>query len=193
MTDIDSATTEKDVTINKVLFAGTVGVGKTTAVKTVSDAAALTTDVKATDATRDIKDSTTVAMDFSAIWLEDWLKVLVYGTPGQARFDFMWSVLSEGSTALVLLVDDSSDTIMEDIQVYLDGFSTLVQQSRLVLGVTRVNSHSDSSDASLKRYRDYFEKRQLSVPVLEADPRSRHDVIVLIRAAIATAQFARTQ
>ena len=190
MNNSEDAAPEPGVVINKVLFAGTVGVGKTTAVKAVSDAAVLTTDAAATDSTQIIKDSTTVAMDFSAVWLEDSIKVHVYGTPGQARFDFMWTVLSKGTTALVLLVDDSSDTIMADMQVYLDGFASLVQENRLVVGVTRVHAEGGSTDSALRRYRDFFKQKNLSVPVLEADPRSRHDVIVLIRAAIATAQFA---
>ena len=170
----------------KVLVAGPVGVGKTTAVRAASDKSILTTDVLPSDATRQLKNSTTVAMDFSVIWLDDRLKVHLYGTPGQERFDFMWDVLSEGTAGVILLVDDSSGNVFADMQAYLNAFEPLITRRRLVVGVTRLQ---DSNDAGLQRYRDYFMQRSMLVPVLEADPRSRHDIIVLIRASLATAQL----
>jgi len=64
----------------------------------------------------------------------------------------------------------------------------MLHESKLVVGVTRLQSRNDSE---LQPYRHYFKHLGFNVPVLEADPRSRHDVIVLIRAALANAQFGR--
>ncbi len=174
--------------VRKVLVAGSVGVGKTTAVKSASDDPILTTEAQPTDFTRLQKDSTTIAMDFSVIWLDDQIKVHLYGTPGQERFDFMWSVLAQGAEGVILLADDTSNNVFQEIQVYLDAFEAMVHKRQLVLGVTRLR---DEGDRALQRYRDYFSRRQMNVPVLEADPRSRHDIIVLIRASLATAHLAQ--
>ena len=126
-------------------------------------------------------------MDFSVIWLDDHVKVHLYGTPGQERFDFMWGVLSQGAEGVILLADDTSSTVFEEMQVYLDAFESMIHKRQLVLGVTRLRHQGDRA---LQPYRDYFSNRQMNVPVLEADPRSRHDIIVLIRASLATAHLA---
>lgn len=172
-----------DIVIRKVLIAGSVGVGKTTAVKTVSDTPILTTEAKPTDDTLLQKQTTTVAMDFSVIWLDDALKVHLYGTPGQARFDFMWDVLAEGGEGVIVLVDSTSPNVFEEVKVYLNAFQPLVDQRRVVVGVTRLNSDDPNA---LMPYRKFFKEHYQNIPVLEADPRSRHDVVVLIRAALAS-------
>ena len=168
----------------KVLVAGPVGVGKTTAVKAASDDVILTTEVRPSDSTQLFKETTTVAMDFSVIWLDDDLKVHLYGAPGQERFDFMWSVLSKGGASVILLADHTSSDVFADLQIYIDAFRPMIDKRQLVLGVTRLED-----DQHLQAYRDYFDALDMKVPVLEADPRSRHDVIVLIRAALAATRF----
>ncbi|MFK7995318.1 MAG: ATP/GTP-binding protein [Granulosicoccus sp.] len=176
--------------VYKVLVAGSVGVGKTTAVSAVSDSPTLNTEVQPSDDTQLQKDSTTVAMDFSAVWLEDGLKVHLYGTPGQRRFDFMWGVLAKGTGGVVLLANHNSPDVFEEMQVYLDAFEPMIHKRQLVVGVTRLGNESDKA---LQLYRDYFSQRDMHVPVLEADPRSRHDVIILIRASLAAAQLGQPE
>jgi len=176
------------IQVRKVLVAGTVGVGKTTAVRAVSDDAAITTEAAPSDSTLLQKDTTTVAMDFSVVWLDDYLKIHLYGTPGQERFDFMWDVLTKGAAGVILLADHSSPNVFDQMQVYLDGFEPMLNEQKLVLGVTRLEGNVE---AELQLYRDHFNRRGLNVPVLEADPRSRHDIIVLIRASLATNQLSR--
>lgn len=182
----DASTAPTPMQIRKVLVAGSVGVGKTTAVAAASSTPILTTEVAPTDATRLKKDSTTVAMDFSVVWLDDTLKVHLYGTPGQERFDFMWDVLAEGTAGVILLADDSSPDVFKEMQAYLDAFEHLIKKRRMVLGVTRIENDNDNA---LQPYRDFFKEKDMRIPVLEADARSRHDIIVLIRASLATAHL----
>jgi len=188
--DIVAETMEaRETQICKVLVAGPVGVGKTTAVSVASDTPILSTEVHPSDDTQLQKESTTVAMDFNTVWLDDGLKVHLYGTPGQKRFDFMWGVLAKGTAGVVLLADNNSDNVFLDIQAYLDAFEPMIHKRQLVVGVTRMENDSDQA---LQPYRDYFAQRNMHVPVLEADPRSRHDVIILIRASLAADQLGRT-
>ena len=50
----------------KIIFAGPVGAGKTTAVAAASDIPPVRTDTAASDEVRDIKPRTTVALDYGA-------------------------------------------------------------------------------------------------------------------------------
>jgi signal recognition particle receptor subunit beta len=78
----------------KVVVTGPFNVGKTEFVRTISDIPTVSTERRITDHLRSTKEETTVAMDYGQVKLGDALFHL-YGTPGQARFDFMWDILTK--------------------------------------------------------------------------------------------------
>jgi signal recognition particle receptor subunit beta len=51
------------------------------------------------------KHTTTVAMDFGRITIDDSLVLYLFGTPGQARFWTMWDDLCRGAVGALILVD----------------------------------------------------------------------------------------
>lgn len=167
---------------DKIIFTGPVGAGKTTAIASISDTPPVSTDVNTSGEERRIKESTTVAMDYSYIEMEDGTKVHLYGTPGQSRFDFMWKILTNGGLGLVLLINNDHPEPIKQMEFYLDSFSDFINKTGVVIGITRT---SIKNNASIEDYQTKLFERNQIFPVFEVDSRSEDDIKILIQALLA--------
>ena len=169
---------------NKIIFAGPVGSGKTTSIGSVSDIMVVGTEAKASDDVSLRKANTTVAMDYGVLNLEGGMKVHLYGTPGQDRFDFMWEILSLGAMGFVILIDSLRPDPLADLETYTKAFGKSIAGcgNAVVIGVTRTEENPQAG--LLVRIHEYLQEHELNVPILEVDGRQREDVKQLLLALL---------
>ena len=162
----------------KIVFTGSVGAGKTTAITAISEVPPVSTEVTSTEPGIKIrKNTTTVAMDYGELTLEDSSKLLLYGTPGQRRFDFMCSVLTHGALGLILLIDNTHEKPLDELDYYLNMNAAFLLDNPVVIGVT----HFDESDQpGIHDYHDALAERGEPWTVVPVDPRKRKDITLLL-------------
>jgi uncharacterized protein len=106
----------------KMVVTGPFSAGKTEFIRSVSEIDVVSTERKISSDAEKIKETTTVAMDFGRITVDDDLVLYLFGTPGQKRFDFMWEILSEGMLGFVVMVDSSRPETFREARSILETF-----------------------------------------------------------------------
>ena len=163
----------------KILISGGFGVGKTTTVGALSEISPLSTEAPMTSAAIGIdnagdgslKTTTTVAMDFGRVTIDDSIILYMFGTPGQERFGFMWNDLADGALGGVVLVDPSR---LDDCYVALDYFEKIKLPY-----VVAVNQFAGRATMTLDEVR-HAVNVDADVPVVGIDARSREQVKTVV-------------
>jgi signal recognition particle receptor subunit beta len=161
----------------KIVFTGPMGAGKTSAIRAISTVSPVSTEAANYDQDAFAKSSTTVALDYGEVTLEDGTCVRLYGTPGQTRFSFMWEILGAGALGVILLIDASSRTALQDLQGFVQAFQATGASQPLIVGVGRLRS---GDGPKLEEYSGLLEGIRPIVPVFSVDVRQREDVLLLI-------------
>lgn len=166
----------------RLLITGSMGAGKTTVIRAITGIAPVQTDVPITDGSgRDDKTTTTVAMDYGAFTLPDGRRLMLFGTPGQRRFDFMCRVLARGCVGTMILIDHCAADPLGDLAYYLDLYSDTIAAAHAVVCVTR----TDLSPApGLEPYRAFLADRGMQLPVLKLDARERQSIFMAMMALL---------
>ncbi len=126
----------------KMVITGPFSAGKTAFIGAVSEIDVVRTERKISSSAERIKETTTVAMDFGRITVDDDLVLYLFGTPGQRRFDFMWEILSEGMLGFVVLVDSTKPETFREAKRILETFQSYASTPYVVAA-----NKQDSEDA----------------------------------------------
>ncbi|OCC12527.1 ATP/GTP-binding protein [Streptomyces sp. PTY087I2] len=157
----------------KIVVAGGFGAGKSTLIGSVSEIRPLHSEETLSESEAEAecgpggverKTSTTVAMDFGRITIHSGLSLLLFGTPGQDRFRFLWDELSEGALAAVVLADTRR---LEDCFAAVDHFER--RRIPFVVAVNRFPGAPDHTEHDVARALDL----DGGTPVVLCDARDR--------------------
>ena len=126
----------------KIVVTGPFNAGKTEFIRSVSEIDVVSTERKISAEAEKVKNTTTVAMDFGRITVDDDLVLYLFGTPGQKRFDFMWEILSEGMLGFIVIVDSNRPETFREARRILQTFKAYAPTPYVVAA-----NKQDSPDA----------------------------------------------
>ncbi len=156
----------------KIIISGPFAAGKTTFIQTITEIAPISTEAKTTrnDESK-VKDSTTVAMDFGRITVDGENVLHIFGTPGQFRFNYMWSILGKDALGIVVIVDSGAKETFNDARDMINFFRVKTDAPILVA----LNQFDGKDGVSKDEIRTILNLPKW-IPVVECNARDKESV-----------------
>lgn len=165
----------------KLVLAGPVGAGKSTALRSLADSEPVSTEMPLLDGPMGDKTTTTVALDFATVWLEDETPLFVYGLPGQAHFAFMRNIVLQGALGVVLVLNAADADCAQHCREWIVSLREIAPGVSIVVGLT----HADQATGfSLGEIRSVLRAQGERLPVFTFDARDREETAQLVRALL---------
>lgn len=157
----------------RVSLLGPMGIGKTTALRSLCGQLMAGSDVPNLDRAAHTKEFTTVGAEFGEIDLGSGERLQLVGSPGQDRFDFVRRWVLSASVGALLMVDVKDPDAVEYASEMLTGITQLDTTPLIIILSCR-----ESSGRQLEEFSAALaSKGHGIVPVVEADPRDRQQML----------------
>jgi len=150
------------MSVLKIVVTGPACAGKTTFVKSRTDERLVSTEKQTTDAGG--RDTTTVGFDYGRVQIDDHHASL-FGTPGQARFEYLWDILGEGADGCIFLFPADRSSTADDSIRFVRRLSQR-ENAPVVVGVTRTDLAPSEQHPDV---REWFEPMARQIEAV--DPR----------------------
>lgn len=161
------------MTSPRIVLFGPMGIGKTTALRTLCGDSVVDCEAENLDTEQNSKATTTVGADFGVFELGDGEVLHLYGSPGQARFGFMRQWLLSLALGALVLTDLGRPSALEECAVLL---SEIAEHAPGAVALVLVARPAPASDIQAFA-RALAERAGLVVPVLTIDVRERAQLI----------------
>lgn len=157
----------------RVSLVGPMGIGKTTALRSLCGALMAAADVPNLDRASHSKEFTTVGAEFGEIDLGGGERLQLVGSPGQERFDFVRRWVLNASVGVLLMVDVGDARAPDYAAQCLAEIASLESRPLVV-----VVSCRDASEQQQEAFSSALADRGHGiVPVIQADPRDRQQLL----------------
>ena len=156
----------------KIIMTGPPGVGKTTAIRLVSELPVIT--AKAAN-----REETTGAPDASEgvvcgeLQVDENLVLRLYGAGG-SYYHNDWDWLAQDALGFLIFIDNASAAPLAALSLYLDCFQAHIKTASAVIVVTHTESAAQPTAAA---YYELLKDRHVFYPVVSADVRQPKDVL----------------
>lgn len=168
--------------VKKVVIAGPVGSGKTTALRTIFKDKLLSTEANYSGTIpTDDKNTTTVAMDYGSILCPELpFKLHLYTVPGQERFQFMWEIIGNNADGLIVLIDAKQSNPIAAIHLYMDNIIRFLHQPVVVVALNKLTAEQ----RLMLRMPPYLRHGDIRLRLTSTDVREEQEVLLLLRVLI---------
>jgi uncharacterized protein len=161
--------------IMRLVVTGGVGSGKSTFIRSVSEIEVVDTDRRATDEVSDLKANTTVSMDFGRLQFGEEMALHIYGTPGQARFNFMWDILINRAHAYIVLIAAHRPSEFHHARRILN-FMRERQDIPMIIGITHGDCEGAWTQENIALALGFFDENEMPL-IVDVNPNDQESVI----------------
>ena len=154
--------------IKRIVLLGPMGIGKTTAIRSLCGSLAIECEAPNLDKASHSKETTTVGLDFGEIKLDDEDTLQIYGCPGQERYDFVREWALSLAFGAIVMVDIHEPAALEQTAALIQQCFRAPNLHSVVVLISRPASAAQQEMFTV-RLSNY---PQCAVPVLSADPRN---------------------
>jgi len=162
----------------KIVFTGSIGAGKSTAIQTISAIG----EIKTLTA-----ESLSNTMDYGQLYLPNNEKLDLYGTLGKRQFEFMSTTLCQGALGLIILINNTHEDPLSEVDYYLNLNADFLTHNPAVIAITH---YDEVNTPSIENYQAYLQQRGDNWPVVHADTRYREEVATLIKIMLLMREYA---